>query len=104
MTVAPHCPLGPIALAASLQIDCATSNILIQEQSIAFYGDAFPTYLVDTSVFDLKDGRFKRPTGPASASRSTRSGSKRPASGASNSPRRSSGTTTGPMPRSELRP
>lgn len=64
VTVAPHCPLGPIALAASLQIDFATPNILIQEQSIALYKDTFLDYLVDRSVFDLKDGYFERPTGP----------------------------------------
>jgi galactonate dehydratase len=64
VSVAPHCPLGPIALAASLQIDFATPNILIQEQSIAFFGEVFLDYLVDTSVFDLKDGWFSRPTGP----------------------------------------
>ena len=28
---APHCPLGPIALAASLQVDACTPNFLIQE-------------------------------------------------------------------------
>ena len=38
--VAPHCPLGPVTLAASLQIDFATPNILIQEQGITFFGDA----------------------------------------------------------------
>jgi galactonate dehydratase len=64
VTVAPHCPLGPIALAASLQIDFATPNILIQEQSIAHYGDAFLDLLVDRSVFELEDGHFRRPTGP----------------------------------------
>jgi galactonate dehydratase len=64
VTVAPHCPLGPIALAASLQIDFATSNILIQEQSIAHYGDTFLDYLVDRSIFELEDGWFRRPTRP----------------------------------------
>jgi galactonate dehydratase len=64
VTVAPHCPLGPIALAASLQIDFATPNILIQEQSISFFGEQFLDYLVDRSVFDLKDGWFSRPLGP----------------------------------------
>jgi len=64
VTVAPHCPLGPIALAASLQIDFATPNILIQEQSISHFGDAFLDYLVDRSVFELRDGHFQRPTGP----------------------------------------
>ena len=64
VVVAPHCPLGPIALAASLQIDFATPNILIQEQSLSHFGDEFLDYVVDRSVFELVDGYFKRPTGP----------------------------------------
>ena len=64
VVVAPHCPLGPIALAASLQIDFATPNILIQEQSISHFGDEFLDYVVDRSVFQLVDGYFQRPTGP----------------------------------------
>src|SRR5262249_61038924 len=64
VVVAPHCPLGPIALAASLQIDFATPNILIQEQSISHFGDEFLDYLVDRSPFDIVDGWFARPTAP----------------------------------------
>ena len=47
VTVAPHCPLGPITLAASLQIDFATPNILIQEQWITFFGDDFLRYVTN---------------------------------------------------------
>jgi galactonate dehydratase len=64
VTVAPHCPLGPIALAASLQIDFAVPNILIQEQSVSFFGDEFLDYLVDRSPFEIVDGSFRRPTAP----------------------------------------
>lgn len=64
VSVAPHCPLGPIALASSLQIDFATPNILIQEQSISHFGDEFLDYLVDRSVFEIDDGWFRRPLGP----------------------------------------
>jgi galactonate dehydratase len=64
VVVAPHCPLGPIALAASLQIDFATPNILIQEQSITHYGESFFDYVLDRSIFDMRDGWFSRPTGP----------------------------------------
>jgi galactonate dehydratase len=64
VVVAPHCPLGPIALAASLQIDFATPNILIQEQSISHFGDEFLDYLVDRSPFEIVDGWFARPTAP----------------------------------------
>jgi galactonate dehydratase len=34
VAVAPHCPLGPICLAASLQIDFCTPNALIQESAV----------------------------------------------------------------------
>lgn len=64
ITVAPHCPLGPITLAASLQLDFAIPNFLIQEQSITFFGDQFLRYLKDPSVFDFHDGGWRRPTGP----------------------------------------
>ena len=45
-SLAPHCPLGPIALAASLQVAFATPNFLIQEQSVGMHyhdGSARPT-------------------------------------------------------------
>lgn len=32
--VAPHCPLGPLAFAASLQVGFATSNFVICEMSL----------------------------------------------------------------------
>ena len=34
MGVAPHCPLGPLALASSLQLDACTPNFVIQEASL----------------------------------------------------------------------
>ena len=63
VTVAPHCPLGPVTLAASLQIDFATPNILIQEQGITFFGDEFLRYVKNPEVFDFHDGCWERPTG-----------------------------------------
>jgi galactonate dehydratase len=65
--VAPHCPLGPIALAACLQVDFATPNAVIQEQSLGIHynvGSDLLDYLVDTSVFDFHAGHIERPTGP----------------------------------------
>ena len=35
--VAPHCPLGPIALAACLQLDAVCYNAFIQEQSLGIH-------------------------------------------------------------------
>jgi galactonate dehydratase len=65
--VAPHCPLGPIALASSLQIDLATPNFLIQEQSMKIHynvGADLLDYVVDTSVLRIVDGYIPRLTGP----------------------------------------
>eukprot|EP01052_Picozoa_sp_SAG31_P004753 SAG31_NODE_201_length_20535_cov_15.315081_3_plen_72_part_00 len=33
IALAPHCPFGPISLAASLHVDAATPNFLVQEQT-----------------------------------------------------------------------
>jgi galactonate dehydratase len=65
--LAPHCPLGPIALAASLQIAFATPNFLIQEQSIGMHyhgGAELLDYVVDREPFRFVDGHIRRPTAP----------------------------------------
>lgn len=67
VSMAPHCPLGPIALAASLQIAFSTPNFLIQEQSIGIHyhaGNDLLDYLVDPSVFTFVDGQVARTTRP----------------------------------------
>lgn len=67
VSLAPHCPLGPIALAAGLQVDFATPNFLIQEQSLGIHYNLTSDlldYVVDTSVFANTDGYLQRPTGP----------------------------------------
>ena len=67
VALAPHCPLGPIALAASLQVDFATPNFLIQEASLGMHyngGVELLEYLVDPSVFAVRDGAIARPTAP----------------------------------------
>ena len=67
VALAPHCPLGPIALAASIQIDCAVPNFLIQEQSLGIHYNVdrdLLDYLVDASVFATTDGHVERPTAP----------------------------------------
>ena len=65
--IAPHCPLGPIALAACLQIDFATPNFLIQEQILGLgkgNNGALMKYLVDFSVFDAPNGYIELMTKP----------------------------------------
>jgi galactonate dehydratase len=67
VAVAPHCPLGPICLAASLQLDFCTPNAFIQEQSLGIHyneGSDLLDYLVDPSVFDYHDGHVNRLTAP----------------------------------------
>jgi len=57
--VAPHCPLGPIALASCLQLDFCTPNAFIQEQSLGIHyneGSDVLDYLSDKSVFEYKNG------------------------------------------------
>jgi len=65
--LAPHCPLGPLALAACLQVGFATPNFLIQEQSIGIHyneGAEVLDYLVDTAPLQFVDGHVERLTGP----------------------------------------
>ena len=67
VAVAPHCPLGPIALAASLQVDACTPNFLIQEQSLGLHyhgGADLLSYLADPAVFAYRDGHVPVPAGP----------------------------------------
>lgn len=59
VAVAPHCPLGPIALAACVQMDTCTPNVFIQEQSLGIHynqGSDLLDYLNDRSVFTYRDG------------------------------------------------
>ncbi|MFD3565945.1 galactonate dehydratase [Streptomyces sp. NPDC058667] len=67
VSLAPHCPLGPIALASCLQVGFAAPNLLIQEQSLGIHyntGSDLLDYLVDPSVFRYEDGHVALPTGP----------------------------------------
>ena len=67
VAVAPHCPLGPIALAACLQVDFTTPNAFIQEQSAGIhYNEGYDllNYLKDPSVFAYRDGYAELLTGP----------------------------------------
>ena len=66
-SLAPHCPLGPISLAAAMQVAFATPNFLIQEQSLRMHynaGTEYTDYLVDSAPFQFADGYAARPLGP----------------------------------------
>jgi len=65
--LAPHCPLGPIALASCLQVDACSPNAFIQEQSLDIhYNETSDVldYLRDPSVFAFDDGYVDLPEGP----------------------------------------
>jgi galactonate dehydratase len=68
VSLAPHCPLGPIAFAACLQIDFASPNAIIQETILDLPGRAggseVPNYLVDPGVFAFSDGFVARLEAP----------------------------------------
>jgi galactonate dehydratase len=67
VAVAPHCPLGPITLAASLQLDFCTPNAFIQEQSLGIHynqGSDLLDYLADPAVFHYESGFVARLTAP----------------------------------------
>lgn len=67
IALAPHCPLGPIALAACLAVDAVSYNAVIQEQSLGIHYNKtndLLDYVVDPSVFDYKDGMVTIPDGP----------------------------------------
>lgn len=65
--LAPHCPLGPIALASCLQVGFATPNYLIQEESIGIHynqGADVLDYVLDTKPLEFINGHIERLTGP----------------------------------------
>ncbi|MDV2582198.1 galactonate dehydratase [Alkalibacillus haloalkaliphilus] len=67
VALAPHCPLGPIALAACLQVDATSHNAFIQEQSLGIHynkGNDLLDYIEDRSVFEYENGHVALPTKP----------------------------------------
>ncbi|MER9327885.1 galactonate dehydratase [Mesorhizobium sp. M0152] len=67
VAVAPHCPLGPIALAACLQLDAVSYNCFIQEQSLGIHYNAandLLDYAANKNVFRYEDGYVAIPDGP----------------------------------------
>jgi galactonate dehydratase len=68
VAVAPHCPLGPIALGACMQVALSTPNHTIQEMSLGIHyntgGHDLLTYMKNPEVFDVKDGYVEALTAP----------------------------------------
>lgn len=66
VALAPHCPIGPIALAACLQVDAICYNAFIQEQSFGIHynqGGDILDYVAHGS-FELNEGHLEIPQGP----------------------------------------
>ncbi len=67
VTLAPHCPLGPISLASALHIDFVSANAIIQESSLGIHynqGYDILDYVLNPEIFDVKDGHidlFQKP-------------------------------------------
>ncbi|GAB2859760.1 galactonate dehydratase [Pseudoduganella ginsengisoli] len=62
VTLAPHCPLGPIALASCLQVDFVSYNAVIQEQSMGIHynkGGEVLDYVLNPEDFHLDKGYIK---------------------------------------------
>ncbi|MEO6801701.1 MAG: galactonate dehydratase [Granulicella sp.] len=67
VALALHCPLGPIALAACLQLDAICQNAAIQEQSLGIHynkSNDILDYLIDPKIFNYVDGYVAIPDGP----------------------------------------
>ena len=67
VALAPHCPLGPLTLAASMHLDAVSHNAFIQEQSMGIHynqGNDVLDYLVDPAPLRIEDGYMTIPEGP----------------------------------------
>ncbi len=67
VALAPHCPLGPIALASCLHVDAVSYNAFIQEQSLNIHyneSNDILDYIANREVFTYEDGFVSIPDGP----------------------------------------
>jgi len=59
ITLAPHCPLGPVALASCLAVDFVSYNAVLQEQSMGIHynkGGELLDYVINKDDFKIVDG------------------------------------------------
>lgn len=64
---APHCPIGPIALAACLHAGAVANNVALQEQVLDLHeidGNPQLAYVRNKAMFAIKDGYVSIPQGP----------------------------------------
>jgi len=66
VAVAPHCPLGPLALASCLQLAGCTPNVVLQEMSLGIHynvGHDLLNFVTNPDIFKPIDGFLPIPTG-----------------------------------------
>ena len=67
VAVAPHCPLGPLSLAACLQLGGCTPNVALQEMSLGIHynvGHDLLNFVTNPQVLTPVDGFLPIPAGP----------------------------------------
>jgi galactonate dehydratase len=68
VAVAPHCPLGPLALGACLQLAACSSNVVIQEMSLGIHynagGHDLLSFCTNPEALTTVDGHLPIPAGP----------------------------------------
>ena len=67
VAVAPHCPLGPLALASCLQLAATAPNVAIQEMSLGIHynvGHDLLEFITNKEVLTAVDGFLPIPQGP----------------------------------------
>lgn len=67
IALALHCPIGPIALAACLQLDAVCYNATLQEQSMGIHYNTnmdLLDYVSNPEIFEYRDGFVNIPEGP----------------------------------------
>jgi galactonate dehydratase len=67
VALAPHCPLGPVALAACLHVDFVSRNAVFQEQSMGIHynqGGELLDYVLNKEDFAFHDGHMLPPSRP----------------------------------------
>ncbi|KAK8050422.1 mandelate racemase/muconate lactonizing protein-like protein [Apiospora phragmitis] len=68
VALAPHCPLGPIALAACVQVDAVSANFAIQEMSLGMHynvgGQDLKSYTKNPEIWNVDRGYIELPVGP----------------------------------------
>ena len=67
VALAPHCPLGPVALAACVQVDATCHNAFLQEQSMGIHynqGKGVLDYVLNREDYAFHDGFMNLPGKP----------------------------------------